>query len=219
MSVTTRDDDDDWGGNSSATPSEASGRPNRNAMDDMYQAVSVAWSCNGATVAVAYGHTNHQTWCEHHSAISTWGIFRREFDPKKPNMNIEVSNCLTTIEFHPSDPVILAGGTMNGEIYLWNIDSDRNGEDAVICQSQIDEYYHREAVTKLIWIKYESMTSLSFQYCLLSVSTDAKILVWRINDKLRFPAKGHLLARKKDGELATVGGTSFCKVHGGAQDD
>lgn len=162
MSVTTRDDDDDWGGSSSATPSESSGRPRRNAMDDMYQAVSVAWSCNGATVAVAYGHTDHQTWCEHHSAISTWGIFRREFDPKKPNMNIEVSNCLTTIEFHPSDPVILAGGTMNGEIYLWNIDSDRNGEDAVICQSSIDEYYHREAVTKLIWIKYESMTSLSF---------------------------------------------------------
>jgi WD40 repeat protein len=181
--------------------------------------VSVAWSCNGSTLAVAYGKTNHETWCEHHSVVSTWGIFRREFDPKKPTLSIEVPNCLTTIEFHPSDPLILAGGTINGEIYLWNIDSERNGEDSLICNSSIDEYYHREAVTKLIWMKYESMTSLSFQYCLLSVSTDAKILVWRLADKLRYPAKGHLLARKKDGELATVGGTSFCKVHGGAQDE
>jgi hypothetical protein len=68
-------------------------------------------------------------------------------------------------------------------------------------------------------MKYESMTSMAYQHCLLTVSTDAKILVWRVNDKLRFPAKGHLLARKKDGELTTVGGTSFGKVHGGAQDD
>lgn len=148
--------------------------------------------------------------------MSTWGIFRREFDPKKPTLSIEVQNCVTTIEFHPSDPLILAGGTMNGEIYLWNIDSERKGEESYLCNSAIDEYYHREAITKLVWIKYESMTSLAFQYCLLSVSTDAKILVWRLNDKLRYPAKGHLLARKKDGELVTVGGTSFCKVLGGA---
>jgi len=70
----------------------------------------------------------------------------------------------------------------------------------------------------LVWVKYESFTSLAVQYCLISVSTDAKILVWRVNDKLRYPAKGHLLARKKDGELATVGGTSFCKVIGAADD-
>lgn len=86
----------------------------------------------------------------------------------------------------------------------------------MICKSQVDEYYHREAVKRLIWVRYESLTSMAFQYCLISVSTDAKILVWRLNDKLKFPAKGHLLARKKDGELATVGGTSLSKVHGGA---
>jgi len=87
---TNRDDDDDWGGGSS-TPSEASrGKVGKKASDDHYQAVSIAWSCNGATLAVAYGKTNHEAWCEHHSSISTWGIFRREFDPKKPNLNIEV---------------------------------------------------------------------------------------------------------------------------------
>lgn len=211
---TAKDEDDDWGGASSSTNNEAGKGQRENAGD--YSVVSTAWSCNGSTIAVAYGKTNHETWCEHHSVISTWGIFRREFDPKKPNLSIEVSNCVTTIEFHPSDPLILAGGTMNGEIYLWNIDSERKGEESIICNSAIDEYYHREAVTKIIWIKYESMTSLAFQYCLISVSTDAKILVWRVADKLKYPAKGHLLARKKDGELATVGGTSFCKVHGSA---
>lgn len=97
---------------------------------------------------------------------------------------------------------------MNGEIYLWNIDQ----EDPYICHSAIDEYYHREAITKLVWVKYESLTSLAVSYSIMSVSTDAKILVWKLSDKLRFPAKGHLLARKKEGELSIVGGTSFARV-------
>ena len=106
---------------------------------------------------------------------------------------------------------------MNGEIYLWNIDQ----EDSYICHSAIDEYYHREAITKLIWMKYESLTSLAVSYSLMSLSTDAKILVWKLSDKLRFPAKGHLLARKKDGEMNIVGGTSLARVgYGtGAQED
>lgn len=172
--------------------------------------MSIAWSCNGSTLAVAYGKTNHTAWCEHHSSVSTWGVFRREFDPKKPNVTIEVSNCLTCIEFHPTDPVILAGGTLNGEIYLWNI----NNEDPYICHSAIDEYYHRESITKLIWVKYESLTSLAVSYSLMTTSTDGKILVWRATDKLKYPIKGHLIARKKGGEFATVGGTSFAKVYG-----
>jgi len=135
MSSTAREDDDDWGGPASTPSSDASKAKGAGGKkgDDHFQVVSVAWSCNGSTIAIAYGKTNHDTWCEHHSTVSTWGIFRREFDPKKPNLSIEVSNCLTTIDFHPSDPLILAGGTMNGEIYLWNVDPDR--QDPNICVS------------------------------------------------------------------------------------
>jgi hypothetical protein len=48
----------------------------------------------------------------------------------------------------------------------------------------------------------------------MTTSTDGKILVWRVNDKLKYPVKGHLLARKKGGELNVVGGTSFARVYG-----
>ena len=75
-----------------------------------------------------------------------------------------------------------------------------------------DEYYHRETITKLIWLRNESLTTMAISYSLISVSTDAKILVWRYNDKLKYPARGYLVARKKGGELAMVGGTSFCKI-------
>lgn len=56
--------------------------------------------------------------------------------------------------------------------------------------------------------------SMAVSYSIMSVSTDGKILVWRLSDKLRYPIKGHLLARKKGGELNIVGGTSFSKVYG-----
>ena len=48
--------------------------------------------------------------------------------------------------------------------------------------SAIDEYYHREAITKLLWVKQESLTTLAIQTSLLSCSTDGKILVWRLED-------------------------------------
>ena len=152
----------------------------------------VSWNCNGTNLAVGYGKTNHAAWCEHQSVVSIWPVFRRDFDPKKAVTNIEVSNCMTEVAFHPSDPLILAGGTMNGEIFIWKIDDDVPQKHV----SAIDEYYHREAITKLCWVKQESLTTLAIQTSLVSTSTDGKILVWRLEDKLRYPIKGHLLAKK-----------------------
>lgn len=97
---------------------------------------------------------------------------------------------------------------MNGEIYIWNIDS----EDPQICVSAIDEYYHREAIQKLIWVRTENM-NLQVSTSLVSTSTDGKILVWRYEDKLKFPIKGYLLARKKGNETQIIGGTSLDKIN------
>jgi len=63
--------------------------------------------------------------------------------------------------------------------------------------SEIDEYYHREAITSLIWVRQESLVSMAITVSLVSIATDGKILVWRMSDKLRFPIKGHMLSKKK----------------------
>ena len=159
-------------------------------------------------MAVPYGKTDHVSWCEHQSVVSIFTPFRRAFDAKKPTVNIEVSNCVTEVAWHPTEPVILAGGTMNGQIILWNID------EAVpkLHESEIDEYYHREAITALIWVRQESLVSLAITTSLVSTSTDGKILVWRLQDNLRFPIKGHLLSKKKGTETAIIGGVSLDKV-------
>lgn len=109
------------------------------------------------------------------------------------------------MKFHPSDPVLLAGGTFIGEIYIWNIDKD----DTEVCNSRADEYYHRESVTQLIWIEQQQFGSLKYMQNLISTSTDGKILVWDPENKLTHPTKGYLIAKKKKADLMIMGGTAL----------
>lgn len=51
------------------------------------------------------------------------------------------------LQFHPSKSNIIAAGTFNGEIYLYDIAINNE-----LCHSIIDEYYHRECVTSLLWL-------------------------------------------------------------------
>jgi len=183
--------------------------------DNAYQVTGVAWSSNGASIAVAYGKSDHVSWCEHNSVLHVWSIFRREFSPTKPNITIEVPNCLSCIAFHPSNPLILAGGTINGEILIWNIDNtDEKGEGSnLICKSEADEYFHREPIQKIQWVEQESVHSMSKQMSLVTVSKDGKILIWDNPLKsLRYPIKGHIFGRKKDGKLIVLSGLSLSMV-------
>lgn len=125
--------------------------------------------------------------------MAIWSVFRADLHPRKAQTTIEVSNCVTELAFHPSEPSTLAGGTMNGEVHLWNVAAE---EETSLAASAVDEFFHREAITKLLWVRQESLT-LQVRVSLVSACTDGKILVWRPQDKLRFPIKGHMLASKR----------------------
>ena len=121
------DFDDDFNSgfndNKGKNQSPSKGKKNENSEENQFPATAISWSSNGTTLAVAYGKTNHVSWCEHQSILNVWSIFRRDFDQKKPNITIEVPNCLTAVEFHPTMPNIIAGGSVNGEIFIWNLNT------------------------------------------------------------------------------------------------
>jgi hypothetical protein len=56
-----------------------------------FDVTSISWSCNGSTIAVAYGKQNHPS-MSFQGCVSVWGIFRRDLEPNKPSKNIEVGN-------------------------------------------------------------------------------------------------------------------------------
>jgi len=69
-----------------------------------------------------------------------------------PSVTIEVPNCLTSVEFHPTDPLLLAGGTINGEIFVWNLGAKDLKDKKSYNKSDADEYFHRESINRMIWI-------------------------------------------------------------------
>ncbi|MFM7858637.1 MAG: hypothetical protein ACKO96_43635, partial [Flammeovirgaceae bacterium] len=61
---------------------------------------------------------------------------------------------------------------------------------------------HREPLKHITWVGLESINSIKLDYCILSISTDGKILIWNDPVKgLKFPIKGHLIARTKDNQI------------------
>lgn len=162
------------------------------------------------------GKFEHDGACQDKSFVYLWNISRRDFKPDNPTFVIETTSCIMSLTFHPQKPSFLIGGSFNGEIFLWDISKK---DDYLISSSNLDEYFHREAITHFSWVEQqkELHTTLSnTHYNLISLSTDGKLLIWNLkyedkseNTLLNHPIKGYSLLRKKDTFVSNVGGLSF----------
>src|SRR5207237_487970 len=54
---------------------------------------------------------------------------------------------------------------------------------------KIDDFYHREPIARIQWIKILGEKS----YQLVSISGDGKVLFWTLENKLAYPTEGVLL--------------------------
>ncbi|GMF13242.1 unnamed protein product [Phytophthora lilii] len=127
----------------------------------------VSWNATGSVIAVAYGRFDHSGWCNYRSALCLW------------------NSGLMCVAFHPQNPSIVAAGSFNGEVFVW----DTEPVDYRFYSSGIGDYFHREPVTKVAWV-YDIQTA---DYNIASVSGDGKILFWRVKDKLAFPVEGYAM--------------------------
>ena len=67
------------------------------------------------------GRFEHEGACEDKSFIYLWNINRRDLRPDAPHLCIETSCCIMSLAFHPLKPSLLAAGSYNGEILLYDI--------------------------------------------------------------------------------------------------
>ena len=113
------------------------------------------------------------------------------------------------MEFHPEIPNVLVAGLFTGEIRLWLID----GEEPLIAwyghlpfpsqllsivisfmlllgeSSSIDDYFHREPITQVCWVKSISTEAINRNnnnsnnnnsFMIASVSGDGRVLFWDV---------------------------------------
>nr|XP_054766400.1 cytoplasmic dynein 2 intermediate chain 2-like [Lytechinus pictus] len=141
------------------------------------QCTNLSWNCNGSTVAVAYGRMDHQDWCTHKGSLCTWNVDRGKVCPTKADSSIDTTSCLMCVTFHPTLPALVAGGTFNGEVMIWDLSKD---DENLIATSGISDDTHREPVTQITWLQDPDKPK---KYDIISTSADGKILHWLFNEK------------------------------------
>jgi WD40 repeat protein len=82
------------------------------------RATSVAWNAQGTSLAIGYSHVIHTGFCTRTSVVHVWGVFRS--DATKPIHEVETEGSVTAMSFHPFLPTVLAVGTYNGQIFLYD---------------------------------------------------------------------------------------------------
>ncbi|KAG7386807.1 WD repeat-containing protein 34 [Phytophthora pseudosyringae] len=158
----------------------------------------VSWNATGSVIAVAYGRFDHSGWCNYRSALCLWNVFQSDLNQLKPSLVLETSSGLMCVAFHPQNPSVVAAGSFNGEVFVW----DMEPAEYKFYSSGIGDYFHREPVTKVAWV-YDIQTA---DYNIASVSGDGKILFWRVKDKLAFPVEGYVMHLPQG--IGAIGGKS-----------
>ena len=115
---------------------------------------------------------------------------------------------------------MIACGSYTGEILLYYF---LKTEEQLIAKTTIDDYFHRDIITKISWWPFRPPGKPDTNYNILSLGTDGKILLWelpaqsiaedaqpqRVKALLKYPLKGFLMLRKKEGAVIPVSGLAM----------
>ena len=74
----------------------------------------VSWNASGYSLAVSYGRFDVTGWCDSPGALCVWNLRRADVDPGRPHVVMETSSCLQCVAFHPTNPGVVAAGSLDG---------------------------------------------------------------------------------------------------------
>ena len=148
------------------------------------QCTDIAWTCTGNTIAASYGRLDISGWCDYPGALCLWNIFSKSFNAEEPDYVLDHTSCLMCISCHPQKPSIVAAGSYNGEVIVWDI----TAPEQPIGISPILEYTHKDYVTSLSWT-WDSVIG-GGEWLIVSTSVDGKILFWSLSNGLKHPVRG-----------------------------
>lgn len=109
------------------------------------QCTGVEWNASGSVLVAVFGQLDLSGWCTLPGVLAVWSVFRRDLQPEKPpETSIEHSSCLMCVACHPEQPSLVAAGSFNGEVLLFDLSSK---DQPLRHSSQINDYFHREPVS------------------------------------------------------------------------
>eukprot|EP01033_Poteriospumella_lacustris_P001241 gene1241-904_t len=188
-------------------------------------ATGVSWNATGSAVAVAYGRLDIAGWCEYPGALCLWNLFSRrpaassssssaEGQAAAPEHVLDHASCLMCVACHPLIPSVVAAGSFNGEVVLWDLVQHDQGPWYT---SPIIEYAHKDAVVQLQWVYVAGDATSLASWQLLSLGADGRVLFWSVLNKLQHPVRGFLLTKtraSKAGGNGSSGKRQYPLSHG-----
>ncbi|XP_055035133.2 cytoplasmic dynein 2 intermediate chain 2 [Misgurnus anguillicaudatus] len=138
------------------------------------QVTSVSWNCTGSVIACGFGRMDDGDWNNEKSHVSTWNLDRRNVNPKRPDVDIDVATPVMCLCFHPLQPSVIAGGLYNGEVMVW--DTSRT-QDLILSQTGMSADTHREPVYQVNWVP----GSRRGEYVVLSAGSGGRVLLWTMD--------------------------------------
>ncbi|XP_020293566.1 WD repeat-containing protein 34-like isoform X2 [Pseudomyrmex gracilis] len=130
----------------------------------------LSWSNVGGTLAVGLGHTYHEAWCDHLSAIHLYNLTTEDNLTDTPIKTLETNGCVTTLCYHPTEPSILAIGSSNWDVSVWNLRNDDSITPTHVCT-------HNDCVSQ-VWWRPRSVNDVTL---LVSSSKDGYVLIHKLS--------------------------------------
>uniref|UniRef100_A0A7S1SU03 Uncharacterized protein n=1 Tax=Tetraselmis chuii TaxID=63592 RepID=A0A7S1SU03_9CHLO len=171
----------------------------------------VAWNESGNVVAASLGRHDVEGWCASPGALVSWNLVRRDLDPGRPDSQLETDSCLMCCAFHPRHPALIAGGTFNGQLVVWDL--SREGDTQIGCSKSTDTT-HREPICQVRW-QYNAEAAARHAnkdeaYHIITLGNEGRVLVWQWT-KLDNPIYGYELVYRnpRSHKMVTWGATAL----------
>ena len=159
----------------------------------------LSWNRSGYSIAVSYGRFDVTGWCDSPGALCVWNLRREDVDPRKPDSIFETDSCLQCVAWHPVEPAVVAAGSFDGEVHVWDVRGDADGDgdgdgkenvlgkrsnDGFVARSAISDASHREPVVSVAWLRSARAAGTragrgaTRTHDVCSFGSDGRVLVW-----------------------------------------
>lgn len=149
----------------------------------------ISWLPDGKKLAVAYCNTKFQGNTEGMTTHShVWDVN----NPNMPEIDLVPASPLCCLQYSPKDSNLIAGGSYNGMVQLWDVrkaapgGSNEPKQGKPDLKSVIDDS-HKDPVWDLKWLMSKSGE-------VLTVSTDGRAFIWDVRNLEKGPMESETVA-------------------------